>query len=178
MSLSLLDDLRKTARETQVEVLSVQLELPPAGVRSLLRLGAAERAVHAVRLRKSGDTPLMLNDAWMPERVGKMVTRASLERTPLYQILLNQGVTFGRVIQEISAEAASPMQASLLRTPVSAPLIRLTRLHHDSEGQPVEYLVSYLSPERSRIVMDISGEQIGSLSAGQVAHDERLRVGR
>jgi GntR family transcriptional regulator len=173
VGLGLLASLRQTARETQVRVLGVRSEVPPAQVRALLQLADSEPAVHALRLRSAGDTPLMLTDAWVPEQLGRKVTEAALRRKALYLILLDQGVQFGRVVQEISAEAADPYRASLLQTPVSAPLIRLTRLLHDRHDRPVQHLTAYLSPERSRVLMDISSEKIDTLSAGHIAHDPK-----
>lgn len=174
MHLGLVSSLRQAARETQVEVLGVGSEAPPAQVRALLQLGPDERAVHALRLRRAGATPLMLTDAWVPERLGRKVTAAALRRKPLYLILLDQGVQFGRVIQEISAEAADPDRASRLQCAVSAPLIRLTRLLHDKHDHPVQLLTVHVSPERSRVLMDISAEQIDTLGAGHIAHDPRF----
>ena len=178
MDLSLLQSLQQTARETQVQVLAVRTEHPPAQVGSLLKLAPGEPAVHALRLRKSGDTPLMLTDAWVPERIGKKVTEGSLKRKALYLILLDQGVQFGRIVQEISAEAADPYRAALLQTAVSAPLIRVTRLMHDLQNNPVEHLTAYASPERSRILMDISSDKIDTLSAGHIAHDPKFLAPR
>jgi GntR family transcriptional regulator len=173
MNLGLMQSLQQTARETQVEVLAVRTEAAPAQIAAALQLAADERAVHALRLRKSGDTPLMLTDAWVPERIGRKVTEAALRKKPLYQILLDQGVQFGRVIQEISAEAADPYRASLLQTAVSAPLIRLTRLMHDLKNRPVQHLTAYVCPERSRILMDIASDAIDTPSAGHIAHDPK-----
>jgi GntR family transcriptional regulator len=178
MDLGLLQSLQQTARETQVQVLAVRTEHPPAQIRSLLQLAPDEPTVHALRLRKSGDTPLMLTDAWVPERIGKKVTEAALKKKALYLILLDQGLQFGRVIQEISAEAADPYRASMLRTAVSAPLIRLTRLLHDLQNRPVLHLTAYVSPERSRVLMDISSAMIDTLSAGHIAHDPKFLAPR
>ena len=171
MNLNVLQGLHRTAQETQVRVLSVGTEQPPAQVRAQLHLAAGEAAAHARRLRHVGPTPLMLTDAWVPEPVGRKLTEAALRRKPMYRILLDQGIAFGRVIQEISAEAADPSRAALLETGVSAPLIRMTRLMHDRQDRPILHLTVHLSPERSRILMDISAEQIDTLGAGHVVHD-------
>lgn len=178
MNLSVLESLRQTAQETQVKVLAVCTESPPAQERTQLQLPAGEQAVHALRLRLAGTTPLMLTDAWVPEAIGRKVTEAALKRKPMYQILLDQGVTFGRVIQEISAEAADPSRAALLETAISAPLIRMTRLMHDRQDRPILHLTVHLSPERSRILMDIATEQINTLGAGHIVHDPELLAAR
>ena len=171
---TLMESLKQLGDETQVKVLGVRTERPPAPIASFLRQGDDGRALHALRLRSSGETPLLLTDAWIPERLGKRITATLLRRKPLYQVLLDQGVKFGHVIQEISAESADPYRASVLKTNVNAPLIRMTRLMYDPLDNPVQHLTAFMSPERTRVLMDISSDQIDTLSAGHIAHDLRF----
>ena len=173
-TLGLLDSLRRTAEETEVKVIDVQTVEPPPGIARQLQLGPGERAVRAIRLRSSGGTPLMLTEAWVPERLGKRVTPAQLKKRALYEILLADGARFGRVAQEITAEAADPGRAALLQTGISAPLLRLTRLVHDAEARPIQHLTAWMSPERSRILMDIPGDAINTLSGGHTVHSPQF----
>lgn len=172
-TLSFVDSLRKAAADTQVEVLSVEQEDPPPDVAELLSLEAGAKAVHAVRLRSVAGTPVMLTDAWVPSALGKRVTATALRKHALYEILLAQGVQLGRVVQEISAIAADPARAQVLKTDVGSPLLKLARVMHGRDERPVEYLNVYLSPERSRILMDIDASDVNTLVAGQVVHDVR-----
>jgi GntR family transcriptional regulator len=174
-TLTFLDSLGKAKMETQVEVLAVATGEPPAEIAALLRLAPGEKTVRALRLRRAGGTPLMLTEAWVPAKLGRSITAAGLRKHALYEILLRQGVTLGRVVQEITAEAADPSRASRLATEIGAPLLRLGRLLHDGHGTPIQYLIAHLSPSRSRILMDIPGEAIDTLSAGYVAHDVPAR---
>ena len=170
-SLGMIDSLRKTALETEVEVLEVaQTEAPP-DIAALLQLAPGDQAVHALRLRSIEGTPVMLTDAWVPAALGKRVSAAALRKHALYQILLAQGVKFGRVVQEITAQVADPTRAGWLHTEVGAPLLKLVRLVHDLQARPVQHITVYLSPERSRMLMDIPGDTINTLSAGQFVHD-------
>ncbi|WP_395345138.1 GntR family transcriptional regulator [Variovorax sp. UC122_21] len=107
-SLGLIDSLRQTASGTDVQVLLVERAEAPADVAAMLQLAAGEKAVHALRLRSVSGIPVMLSDAWVPAQLGKQVTMASLRKHALYEILLAQGVKFGRVIQEISADISAP----------------------------------------------------------------------
>lgn len=173
-TLGLLDGLRKVATETQVRVLDLQQLAPPANIAALLQLPPGESAVHALRMRSAGDLPLMLTDAWIPARLGKRVTRAALEKKAMYELLMSQGIQFGRVVQEISAESANPELARLLRTETGAPLLKMVRLLHDLNSTPVQCLTVYMTPERSRILMDIPGDAINTLNAGHVVHDALL----
>lgn len=172
-TLSVLDSLRKTAQETEVAVLEVAQSEPPSEVAFLLQMAQGAKAVHALRLRSHiGGAPAMLTDAWVPLDIGKRVTAAALKKKALYEILMTQGILFGRVVQEISAMVADPVRAGLLHTEVGGPMLRLVRLMHDLEERPVMHLTAYMPAERSRILMEIPGATVNTLSAGQIVHDQ------
>ncbi len=160
-SLGLVDGLRKTALATHAEVLEVAHAVPPPDVATL-----------ALRLRSKGDVPVMLTDAWVPLRLGRRVSAAALRKQALYEILMGQGVKFGRAVQELTAIAADAQQSRLLRTELGGPLLKLVRVIHDTDLAPVQHLTAYMSPAHSRILMDIPGETVNTLTAGQIVFDE------
>jgi len=170
-TLALLDGLEKSAAESDVQVIEVQHGPAAPLIARLLRISHEDLPLHALRLRSIGGVPVMLTDAWVPERLGRKVTAAGLKKRALYELLLSQGVTFGRVVQAISAESANPQHARWLGIDVGAPVLTLTRLVHDLEERPVQYLTAYLSPERSRILMEIPGGKMNTLGGGQIVHD-------
>jgi GntR family transcriptional regulator len=170
-TLGMIESLSKQARDTDVQVLQVETVRAPPAIATQLRLGHTDRAVHASRLRSAQGTPLMVTDAWVPEHIGKHVTAAALKKRALFEILLAEGIRFGRVVQEVTAVAADPYHAGLLQTDVGAPLLRLTRLIYDLGRKPVQYLTVHITSQRSRILMDISAEAINTLGAGHIVHD-------
>lgn len=172
-TLGFLELLKLQAESTEVKVLAVDVQDPPAAVALQLQLAAGDQAVHAVRLRSANGVALMLIDAWVPLKLGATLTREKLRRRALYEVLLAQGVKFGRVVQEITAVAADPHLALLLATEVGAPLLRMTRLLYAQDLQPLLHTTIHVCPERSRILMDVDIESMNTLSAGQIAHDVR-----
>lgn len=172
-SLSLIDELKKAALETEVEVLEVAKAVPPREVASSLQLDPQEEAIHALRVRSIDGVPVMLTDAWVPMRLSKGVTANNLRKNALYEILLAQGMKFGRVVQEITAAVAGRGHADILKIEVGAPMLKVVRVMHDGDARPALHISVYLSPERSRILMDIPGETVNTLSAGQFVHDVR-----
>lgn len=170
-SLSVVDELRQVAEQTRVEVLEVLAAVPPADVAALLQLPGGTSAVRAVRLRRAGEWPVMLTEAWVAGTLSRGVSSAALRKRALFEILIAKGVKFGRVVQEISAQPADPARARLLGIEVGAPLLKMTRLMHDQKARPVLHLVAWLTPERSRILMDIPGSAVNTMSAGQIVHD-------
>jgi GntR family transcriptional regulator len=170
-TLSMIESLSKQARDTDVQVLQVEILQAPPTIAAQLQLRNTERAVHASRLRSAHGTPLMVTDAWVPEHIGKHVTASGLKKRALFEILLAEGIRFGRVVQEVTAVAADPYHAGLLQTDVGAPLLRLTRLIYDQDRKPVQHLTVHVTSQRSRILMDISAEAINTLGAGHIMHD-------
>jgi GntR family transcriptional regulator len=170
-TLNLIDSLSKHARESKVKVLDVATTEALGAIAHQLECAPGERAVHASRIRYSGKTTLMVTEAWVPERYGKGLTVSELKKHALYEILLAQGIRFERVVQEITAVAAAPYYAKLLNVEIGTPLLRLTRLLYDHDRQPVLHFTAYVSPERSRILMDISADSMDTLAAGHIAHD-------
>jgi GntR family transcriptional regulator len=170
-TLSMIESLSKQARDTDVNVLQVETARPPATIATQLQLRIMERAVHASRLRSAHGTPLMITDAWVPEHIGRHVTVSELKKHALFEILLAEGIRFGRVVQEVTAVAADPYHAGLLKTDIGAPLLRLTRLIYDQRRIPVQHLTVHVTSQRSRILMDISAEAINTLGTGHIMHD-------
>lgn len=165
-----IEEMKHTAQTTRVDVSEVGLAVPPPWVAEALLLAPGAKAVHAVRLRSMDATPVMLTEAWVPEALGARINAKTLKKQALYEILMDQGVQFGRVLQEIDAVAADPVKASLLKCEVSSPLLRLTRLLHDKKGQPVQHLRALMTSERSSILMDIKGEAMNTFSGGHIVH--------
>jgi GntR family transcriptional regulator len=171
-TLNFVDTLRLHAETTQVRVIEVLRAEPPADVAAALQLSPGELALHAVRLRLIDDVPVMMTDAWIPDRLGRKITASALKKHALYEILMAQGVRFGRVVQEITAVAADPRPAMHLGTEPGVPLLKLFRLLHDTDARPVQHLVALMPPERGRVLMDIRGEQVNTLAAGYIVHNK------
>ena len=170
-AMNFLDALARRGRETQVKVLGVRTAIPPGTVALQLQIPCGEQAVYAARLRHTDTTPLMVTEAWVPRALGRRVTAARLRRRPLDDLLLAQGVAFGRVIEEITAVTADPRYATLLDTEVGVPLLRVTRLVYDRTSRPVEHLTVHLSPLRSRVLLDVPIEGGETSVASRIVHD-------
>lgn len=170
-TIGFIESLKKVSDETQVQVLSIERINPPSEIARQLDTTPQEQLLHVMRLRTQNDTPVMLTEAWVPESYAQDIDQKTLENRALYELLIERGVKFGRVVQEITAIAASPQQAHQLKTEIGQPLMKLSRLIYDIKDKPVQYLLVLLSPHRSRILMDYSIESMDSLVAGSIFHD-------
>lgn len=173
-TLSFVDELKHTAQQTDVRVVALESVLPSPAVSAFLHVPHGEKVVRSMRVRMAGKVPLMITEAWVPRDVGRTITVSALKRSPMYELLETSGIKLGRVVQEISAEAADPQRAALLECELSTALIRMSRIMHDDAGRPVMYVTAHLTPQHSRIVMEIQGDAINTISAGHIVHDPAL----
>lgn len=170
-NLSLVDALKRSSMETDVKVLEVSQAAPPRDVATQLQLDPDTLALHAIRLRSIDGVPVMVTDAWVSNAFRKGVTASQLGKSALYEILMAGGVKFGRVIQEFTAASANRMTSEALGVELGSPMLKVIRLMHDDEERPVLHLTAYVTPDRSRVLMDIPSGRINTMIAGQFVHD-------
>lgn len=164
------EDVRDLSTATTVKVLEFANLPAPQWVSSRLAIPSGELVQRSVRLRLRRGMPVVLLTAWVPRRWSQTMTRADLERRSLNELLAERGVRFGRVLQEIGAGLADPLQAQRLDVAVGAALLMVDRVVHDHQGAPVEFVVMAMSPQRSRMVIDTPADSAEHVSIGRIVH--------
>ena len=169
---SYMDGLRQTQFQTSIEVVEHDIRTPPAAIGEAL--GGADAMLHILRVRRERRTrePLMVTEAWLPTGLGDTVTATALRRNPLYELLSGAGVSVDRMQHEITAEIAGPRNAQLLNTAIGSALIRVNRLAFVA-GLPHHYVSILLSPNRSRVLMDQTADELDTGDGMAIAHDVR-----
>ena len=168
---SYLDGLRQTQFETEVDVVELDTRRPPAVIAEALGAGDLLHIVRVRRQRRTGE-PLMVTDAWLPAELADTFTEAALRRTPLYELLSDAGITVEWVRHEITAEIAGPRNAQLLDTAIGGALLRVNRLAFVA-GAPHHQLSVLLSPNRSRVLLSQSVDELDAAFGLTIAHDVR-----
>lgn len=164
------DDVRDLSAATTVKVLEFANLPAPQWVAARLAIPSGEMVQRSVRLRLRHGAPVVLLTAWVPRRWSQTMTRADLGRRSLNELLVDRGVRFGRVLQEIGAGLADPLQAQRLDVAVGAALLTVDRVVHDHQGAPVEYVAMAMSPQRSRMVIDTPADSAEHVSIGRIVH--------
>jgi GntR family transcriptional regulator len=174
---SYLDGLRQAQFETEAEVLEFDRRVPPRAVTD--KVAFAGDALHVLRLRRERRTaePLMVTEAWLPAGLADVIDEDTLVRNPLYSVLAGAGIDIDRVETEITAEIAGPRAAQLLDTAIGAALLRVHRVAY-AAGAAHHFLSILLSPDRSRILMSLSAEELQSADGAVIAHDVRRETDR
>jgi len=169
---SYMDGLRQTQFQTSIEVVEHDIRMPPTSIGDAL--GGAGDMLHILRVRRERRTrePLMVTEAWLPTDLAGTLTAAALRRNPLYELLSGAGVVVDRMQHEITAEIAGPRNARLLNTAIGSALLRVNRLAF-AAGSPHHHVSILLSPNRSRVLIDQTADEIDTGDGLAIAHDVR-----
>lgn len=113
----------------------------PAEVARLLDLKGGEAAVQVRRLLLASDSPVVLDDLWLPGTLFKGLTAERLVswRGPMYRLFEAEfAVHMIRAEEKLRAVAAGVEEAGLLGVAPSAPLLSVERLSFTYGDRPVE----------------------------------------
>lgn len=151
----LIENLVAMGLKTRVTLLEFAYEPAPPHVAAALRIRPGTEVQRAVRVRSLPDGPFSHLTTYVPAVIGRKFSRRDLSRAPLLTLLERSGVVIGGADQTISATLAGTPVAPWLQTEVGAPLIRISRVVHDTGGQPVEYIVGLYRPDRYQFRMSL-----------------------
>ena len=104
------------------------------------------------RLNLADGAPFARVTVWVPDDLAGELSRAAVERSSFYE---NLPVAVGSAIQTIGAAAATDDDAALLEVPIGSPVLRCTRLTHDTEGRAVLYSEFVFPAHRTEFVVDL-----------------------
>ena len=130
-----------SAPDLQRRLLECRRMRAPAEVARLLMLKAGEAAVQVRRLLLAGDSPVVLDDLWLPGTLFKGLTAERLEgwRGPMYRLFEAEfAVHMIRAEEKIRAVAAAEEEAGLLGVAPGTPLLSVERLSFTYGDRPVE----------------------------------------
>jgi GntR family transcriptional regulator len=169
---SYVDGLRQTQFQTSVEVVEHDIRTPPSSIGEAL--GVTVEMLHILRVRRERRTrePLMVTDAWLPTDLAETLTASELRRNPLYELLSGAGLVIDRMQHEITAEIAGPRNAQLLNTPIGSALLRVNRLAFVA-ASPHHHVSILLSPNRSRVLISQTADELQTGDGIAIAHDVR-----
>jgi GntR family transcriptional regulator len=130
------------------EVLNDLLELKDvvasAQVANRLGLAPGELVTEIRRVRLLNREPVSYELTWVSQAIGKRLAQADLVTRDIFLILENDcGLPLGHADLAMDAVLADERTAQVLNVPKGSPLLRIERLTHDSQGQPVDYEFLY-----------------------------------
>lgn len=160
---SMIEQISHVGATTDAEVLEYGFELPPPDVRDAFGVGENVKLQRVVRVRRRNGVPLMHLTTYVPEEIGRKITQEELTRVSLNSLIRRAGRRIARGEQTISAELASPIVARRLDVKIGSPLISVTRLMMDANGEPVEHLHGLFPPERYQLSFSLKPDDFAEI---------------
>jgi GntR family transcriptional regulator len=121
----------------------------PTRVRNVLNV---RRALEVRRCNLADGHPFARVTVWCPEKLGKGLSLADVERAPFYELLDAQ---LGGASQTIAAASAANADAELLEVPVGSPVLMCRRTTFTVAGEPVLYSEHVFAGHRTEFVVDL-----------------------
>lgn len=150
-----LESLRTFGRSTQVKMLEIDTVPAPGLIADALELPEDAIVVRVTRDRWLDGTPIGHFISYVPEALGKHMTRAKLKSTPMLTLIEEAGVEIGAASQTISATLADAAIAASLQVDIGSPILRVSRTVRDGTGRPVQHILAQFRPDRYQIRIDL-----------------------
>ncbi len=157
-----ISNLLALASATQVDVLEAGLRPVTGDVAAQLGIPAGTPTFFCRRIRLHRGLPFCTSDAWIPARFAARMNAAALATHPILSLMADAGAHPVRTDQAIAAVAARAGDAESLDVAPGSPLLEVTRVLHDSGGQPVQHLTMLFRSDRYRYYMTLLRGQEGS----------------
>jgi GntR family transcriptional regulator len=150
-------EMAKRGVQVQTFALDVEQTEADAEVARALRIRPGTRVLRLDRLRGWDGEPVVHFRSWLHPRLG--LTGNEDFARPLYEVIASAcGVVDDHAHEEMSAVAADPVLARLLRVRRSTPLLRRRRVVFDASGRPIEYAVVHYLSSRFTLTLDLRKE--------------------
>jgi len=155
----MLQEIESMARNSEAHVLDYGMRIPPQPIRSDLRLGDGETALHLLRVRERDGLKFGHYTSWTAG-VSMPADPAIFKNTPRLSYFREQGLEVSHVAQTLSAVAADESVARTLGVAEGSPLLSLTRRSYKKIGVESEQIMDFLevryNPEHFQYSMDLT----------------------
>ncbi|WP_111858461.1 GntR family transcriptional regulator [Acinetobacter sp. CFCC 10889] len=142
--------MSSTGHQILNEVLSMELIEAPLKVAAKLKLPVRIQVTEIKRVRLLNNEPVSYELTYLPEVIGIKIQekQVDLRVSDIFTVLENElDLPLGYADLNIDAIQADDELAQLLAVDVHSPILRVERLTHDAQQQPIDYEYLYFSGE-------------------------------
>lgn len=156
---ALMAHLARMGMRTQVKLLDLAVEPATPAVAARLEVQVGAPVHRSLRVRSHQGEPFSYLRTYVPDAIGRRISRKALGSKPLLQIFSELGIRISGAEQSINAVLADPQAAEALDVPVASALLHIRRLVRDAGGRPVEYLDARYRPDRFEYRLDMAAHE-------------------
>lgn len=143
---SFAQELENRGLTTCTELLTFCTVPAQPDINKALKLRPEERLLKITRLRFALDHfdqgPLVYTTSYFSARFFDLMQNADLEKTPLYQVLLEIGYTRRTFEKNLTARMLSDRESHMTGVPANSLAIEISSVSWDQNNQPLEYSCS------------------------------------
>ncbi|WP_130803744.1 GntR family transcriptional regulator [Acinetobacter ihumii] len=132
------------------EVLSIRWVSTPLKVAAKLKLPVRSEVTEIKRVRLLNNEPVSYELTYLPKDIGQQLLEQQVDlcTTDIFKSLEeNLNIPLGYADLNIDAITADDELAQLLSIDIHTPILRVERLTHDAQNQPLDYEYLYFSSE-------------------------------
>jgi GntR family transcriptional regulator len=156
-----IDQFLDSGTLNQYRVLRFESAAATLRVAEALGVQAGDAVLRVLRVRSRAGSSLTYTESFIPGCLAHTISRASLAKAAVIQLLENAGVKVGAANQSIRAERCPEDVAAALGVRAHEPVFRLERIVFDETGAPVHFLVGWYRADCFEIQMQMSrGEDL------------------
>jgi GntR family transcriptional regulator len=153
--LSFSEEMTRLGAPVSSRVLEQSVVVPSLHVAAGLNLAPGDTAIKLVRLRLSGETPLLLETSFVSSRLCAGLEKQDLMSNSLYHLLeQSYGLRLGRSRQTLEAITANEYEANLFGVGPLSPMILLEGVTYSTQERPVEFFKAVYRGDRFRFVLE------------------------
>jgi GntR family transcriptional regulator len=143
------------------KVISHKLIPAPPLIAEKLDLEVDQPITEIKRVRFLNREPISLEITYLPEEIGERLRKADLASRDIFIVMENDyGITLGHADLQIDALLADQPMAGLLCIPDGTAILRLERLTHTAEGEPLDFEYLYFRGDAFQYRLRIARQQI------------------
>ncbi|WP_425538523.1 GntR family transcriptional regulator [Microaceticoccus formicicus] len=140
---SFTDQIRSLGKTPKSEILDFHIKKANSETAKNLNISEDELVIRFVRLRKSNDTPMMLETTYLKYEDFTELTKVHLEQKPLYEIFENDyNRNIYKVNEMFSVSLLNSETSKLLGVKNKEPCLAITRISTDEDENIIEYTTS------------------------------------
>lgn len=126
--------------DTLNHVVALHHVVASAQVAERLRVAPGTAVVEVQRVRHLDQRPVSFDTSWLPQALGRQLAGEDLARRDIFRILeADHGVALGHADLTLEATLADAGVAGHLQVAPGTPVLRMERLTHARDGQPLDY---------------------------------------
>ena len=142
-------DILSVAKSTPARVLRFGYVDPPPDLIKQLLLKKHDRVLRIDRIRFAFKSPFLYSINYLPENVGKFLSKQDVEKKALIELLPEKcQVTLKSAVQNFSATVADDYMSDLLKVPIGFPLLEIKRTTFSTNDRPINLFIGFFRSDR------------------------------